>query len=104
MQTFAKKRIEIIVEAPILKRVLDLLDRLQVSGYTVFDAIAGRGNDGSWRREGQVTMAGSVVMVLVITSDERVQTILEPVYEVLSRQIGIVTVSDCQVVRAEHFK
>jgi nitrogen regulatory protein PII len=58
LPTHAKKKLEIIIEAPMLNRLLDLLDRLAVTGYTVVPAIAGRGRDGSWR-EGNLTDAGA---------------------------------------------
>jgi nitrogen regulatory protein PII len=103
MQTYPKKKIEIIIEAPILNRVLDLLDRLAVTGYTVVPALAGRGRDGSWRGAGLVSDTGQMVMIVCITDEKRVSAVLDPVYELVTRQIGIVTVSDCQVVRADHF-
>jgi PII-like signaling protein len=102
LPTHPKKKLEIIIEAPMLNRLLDLLDRLAVTGYTVLPAVAGRGRDGSWR-EGQLTEAGRMVMVICITSEERIPQVLEPVYRLLARQIGIVTVSDVMVVRKDHF-
>jgi PII-like signaling protein len=102
MQTHPKKKLEIIIEAPLLNRLLDKLERLNVSGYTVVPAIAGKGSGGAWR-EGQLTQAGHMVMVICITSEERIPEVLKPVYEVLARHIGIVTVSDVQVIRADHF-
>jgi PII-like signaling protein len=98
----AKKKLEIIIEAPMLNRLLDLLDRLSVTGYTVVPAIAGRGRGGSWR-EGQLTDAGRMVLVICITDPSRVSEVLDPVYKLLARQIGIVTVSDVAVVRGDHF-
>lgn len=102
LPTHVKKRIEIIIEAPMLNRLLDLLDRLAVTGYTVIPAIAGRGREGSWR-EGQLTEAGRMVMVICITDGARIPQVLNPVYKLLARQIGIVTVSDVNVVRKDHF-
>lgn len=102
METHLKKRIEIVVERPILSRLLDLLDRLAVTGYTVIPAIAGRGREGAWH-EGMVGDAGHMVMVICVTDPARVDAVLEPVYSLLSRQIGIVTTSDVQVVRRDHF-
>lgn len=103
MDTYAKKKIEIIVEAPILNRLLDRLDELAVSGYTVLPVLAGRGRGGSWSREGLATDAGRMVMVVVVTDESRVQAVLEPVYKIVLRQIGIVTLSDVQVIRPDHF-
>ena len=103
MKTHPKKRIEIMVEAPLLERVLELLDQQGVSGYTVLPAIAGRGKDGSWHRDGLVGRVGAVVQVFCILDETRVDQVLEPLFRLVTRQIGIVTVSDVQVIRPEHF-
>jgi len=103
MQTHPKKRIEIVVEAPALQRLLDRLDRAAVTGYTVVPALAGRGHEGGWRGEGLAGDAGRMVMVICITDASRVDAVLETAYAIVSRQIGIVAVSDVQVIRAEHF-
>ncbi|WP_052340967.1 DUF190 domain-containing protein [Salinarimonas rosea] len=103
LETYAKKRLDIIVEAPIMNRLLDLLDRLAVTGYTVVPALAGRGREGSWRRAGLVSDAGQMVLVICVLDESRVPDVLEPVYKLLSRQIGVVTVSDVSVIRREHF-
>lgn len=101
--TYRKKRLDIIVEAPIMNRLLDLLDRLAVTGYTVVPALAGRGRDGSWSRAGLVSDAGQMVLVICVLDESRIAQVLQPVYKLLVRQIGIVTISDVEVVRKEHF-
>ena len=53
-----KKRIEVIIEAPLVERLLAVLDAQQVSGYTVLPALGGRGRGGRWRRDGLVGEAG----------------------------------------------
>lgn len=103
MQTHAKKRLEIIIERPVLRRVLSRLDDLNVTGYTVLPALAGRGQDGTWSRSGQITNTGDMVAIICITDTERAEEILEAVYKIVSRQIGIVALSDVQVVRSDRF-
>lgn len=103
MQTHPKKRIEIVVEAPVLGRLLSVLDDLEVTGYTVVPALAGRGRDGSWRREGLVGDAGRMVVVFCIVDAQRVDAVLDPVFKLVSRQIGIVSLSDVAVIRPDHF-
>ena len=103
MKTHVKKRLEIIIEAPILRRVLNRLDDLNVTGYTVLPALAGRGQDGTWSRSGQVANTGRMVAVICITDAERAEEVLEAVYKIISRQMGIVTMSDVQVIRPERF-
>lgn len=103
METFPKKRIEIMVETPLMSRVIAILDDLGVSGYTVMPAIAGRGKDGLWHRDGQVGRVGSVVQILCIIDETRENDVLEPLFRLVSRQIGIVTVTDVRVVRSDQF-
>ncbi|MDX2259938.1 MAG: DUF190 domain-containing protein [Hyphomicrobiaceae bacterium] len=103
METFRKKRIDIMVEAPLMQRVLTLLDEHGVSGYTVLPVLAGRGKDGAWHRDGIVGRAGALVMIFCILDEARVGAVLEPLFALVSRQIGIVTVSDVEVVRGAQF-
>lgn len=103
MQTHPKKRIELIIEAPALNRLLDLLDKAEVAGYTVLPVLAGRGRQGRWSRDGLVGVAGQMLMVVCVTSEHRVDALMAAISKFLARQIGIVTVSDCQVLRTEHF-
>lgn len=103
METFPKKRIDIMVEAPLMNRVIAILDEHHVSGYTVIPALAGRGKDGTWHRDGQVGRVGSVVQIFCIVDESREQDVLEPLFRLVSRQIGIVTVTDVRVVRPENF-
>lgn len=103
MKTHLKKRIEIVVEAPALRRLLKALDQAEVTGYTVTPALAGRGQGGSWSGEGLAGEAGRMVVVACITDAARVDAVLEASYAILSRQIGIVSIADVEVIRADHF-
>ena len=104
MQTYAKKRVEIIVEAPALRRIVAFLEEKDVSGYTVLPALAGRGNSGrSWSREGQITDTDRMVTILMIIDAARLEPLFEALYNLVSRQIGVITISDCEVVRDGRF-
>ncbi len=103
MQTSLKKRLEIIIEMPAVPRLEAVLEKAGVRGWTVLPAKSGRGRNGSWSREGQITDAGRMMMVLAVIDPAVLDTVLERVYALLERQIGIVMVSDVQVVRAERF-
>ena len=103
MQTHRKKRIEIIIEAPLQKRLTELLENSEVSGFTILPAIAGRGEEGSWQRAGQVSDAGRMVIVICVVDPGRADEVVESIYALLSRQIGIVTISDVEVIRTDKF-
>ena len=103
MDTYNKKRIDIMIEAPLMNRVLKVLDDNGVSGYTVLSALAGRGKDGAWHRDGIVGRAGALVSIFCIVDETRVDQVLTPLFSLVSKQIGIVTVSDVRVIRNDHF-
>lgn len=103
MKTYSKKRIDIMVEAPLTNRVLGLLEAHGAPGYTVVPAIAGKGLDGSWHRDGLVGRVGAVVQIFCIVDAERIDALMEPIFALVERQIGIVTISDVEVVRPDHF-
>jgi hypothetical protein len=47
--------------------------------------------------------AGSIALIYCIIDESRVDSVIEPVFTHLAKQIGIVTVSDVQVGRPELF-
>ena len=101
--TYPKKRIEIIVEAPALSRVLKALDGTGVLGYTVVPALAGRGLGGQWTRDDSFNNASHMVSVVCIVDESLAEMAVTAVYAVVSAQIGILSVSDVSVMRKEHF-
>jgi nitrogen regulatory protein PII len=103
LTTYPKKRIAIVIEQPALNRVLDALDRLAVTGYTVYPVVAGRGRGGSWRADDLVSDAGRMVSVVCVCDPAKVDAVIEPIYKIVARQVGIITISDCEVLRADHF-
>ncbi len=103
MEMHRKKRLEIVIEAPIVDRLVALLDKAGVTGYTVTPGLSGRGRDGSWQREGQVTATGQMHVVMSIIDPSRVDDLLAEVYPLVARQMGILAVWDVEVVRKDYF-
>jgi PII-like signaling protein len=103
MQTHPKKRIDLIIEAPLLRRITERIEKAGVSGYSVLPVIAGSGQSGSWSADGQIGAAGQMAAVVCIVDATKVDIVLEAVFEVVQRQIGLVTVSDVAVVRSDRF-
>lgn len=69
MKTYPKKRLDITVESPLMPRMLKVLDDAGVSGYTVVNALAGKGTSGTWHRDGAVGRAGSLVLIYCILDE-----------------------------------
>ena len=103
MQTHPKKRIDLIIEMPLLRRVTERFDKAGVSGYSVLPVIAGRGQSGEWSASGQVSQVGQMAAVICIVDTGKVDAVLDEVFAVVQKQIGLVTISDVSVVRPERF-
>jgi hypothetical protein len=102
MQTHIAKRVEIIIEAPMESRLTDALVKAGVTGFTVLPVLGGSGRSGQWTREGQIGRAGMVAVICLIRP-ERLDILLESVFAVVKRHIGVISVTDAQVLRAERF-
>ncbi|GFZ98444.1 P-II family nitrogen regulator [Elstera cyanobacteriorum] len=101
MQTFPRKKIELIVESAYLSPMLAMIDATGATGYTVIRDLIGRGRHGERGRE--ALGENSNVLIIVICTPVIADRILEGSQRILGDGFGIVTVSDVQVLRAEHF-
>ncbi|MFC4351759.1 P-II family nitrogen regulator [Fodinicurvata halophila] len=103
MEMHEAKRVEIIIEAVMERQLTTALNEAGVTGYTVLPVSGGSGRSGQWTREGQVGRAGGMVAVICLIRPERLEPLLEAAFSVVERHIGVVSVSDTQVLRAERF-
>lgn len=103
MQTHTAKRVEITIETVMQSRLTKALEEAGVTGYTILPVLGGSGRSGEWSRAGQVSRAGGMVQVVCIIRPERLEGLLEAAFAVVERHIGVVCVTDCQVLRAERF-
>ncbi len=99
----AKKRLDVFVEAPALQQILDALEKADVQGYTVLEAMAGKGHAGQWRLDDSFNAATNMLIVVCIVDAARVDHVVEAMFDIVQRQIGVLTVSEVMVVRPEHF-
>ena len=103
MQMHQAKRVEIIIEAMMERRLTEALTAAGVTGYTVLPVSGGSGRSGEWTREGQVGRAGGMVAVICLVRPERLDALIEAAFAVVERHIGVVSVTDAHVIRAERF-
>jgi len=103
MQTYSAKRVEIVIEAPLVRKLTAALTKAGVRGYTILPVLGGAGDSGVWSREGQIGTAGAMCAVICVTSPDKAERLVEAAFNVLSHQIGMLSVSDCEVLRKERF-
>lgn len=102
MLTHTRKKLEILVEAPILKTVEGILDAAGVHVYSVFDGREGRGLSGRWTDQ-SVADALDQRLVWCVTSQEAATKVIERLAQLFERYPGVVVASDVEVLRAERF-
>jgi len=103
MQTHKAKRVVITIEAIMQSRLTDALKGAGVTGYSILPVLGGSGRSGEWSRDGQISRASGMVQVVCIIKPERLDGLLDAAFEVVDKHIGVVTISDVDVVRAERF-
>lgn len=102
MKLYRKKRIDIVVEAARARAIIDMVEAAGAKGYTVVPDVSGRGNRGI-RGEAHLSDVFRNLLIFVVTSDEVAERIVEESQQLLENYAGIVTVSDTEVVRDDHF-
>ena len=81
MQTHNAKRVAIIVEAPMLRRLTDAIEASGVTGYTIVPVIGGSGRSGQWSAKGQVSRAGGMMQVICMIRPERLDDLLKHAFD-----------------------
>lgn len=99
----AKKRIEIIIEKPAYKRAGRVLQNAGATGYSVLPALAGYGESGEWSRDNDISGSRDMVAIVTITTQETANKALEQLSDLLGEHIGIVSISDVEVLRNDRF-
>lgn len=103
MEMHDAKRVEIIIEQIMEKRLCDLLIDKGVKGFSVLPVKGGSGKTGRWERAGQISRAEGMSAVICLIKPEGLDTLLDGVLSVLDRHIGVVNITDAKVLRVEIF-
>ena len=103
MQTYPKKRIEIVIETPLVGRVTDCLDHMAVTGYSVIALTAGRGQGGAWAAEGQVGTALQMTQIVCVADPNVANEVIQRLFQIVHPQSGFIAISEVVVLRPERF-
>ncbi|MGR3514421.1 MAG: P-II family nitrogen regulator [Paracoccaceae bacterium] len=103
METHKAKRVEIIIESALESRLTDAMRKAGVTGYTVLPVKGGSGRSGTWSRSGQVTRGSGMSSVVCLIKPDRLDELLDAAFAVVEPHIGVVSITDAEVLRAERF-
>jgi len=97
------KEIRIIIQGEQIKFVTDLLDNIKATGYTIIHNISGKGHHGFHTAHPMFNEMDSLVMLMTVVPQEKVEPILAGLKPIFDRYSGVMFVSDVAVSRREHF-
>lgn len=100
---FTKKRLELIIERPAYKRASRVLEEAGVKGYTAFSAFGGFGGGMRWQRGTDLSASRDMVMVIAVIDESIVDKAIEDLENLIGSHIGMLSLSDVQVIRPEKF-
>lgn len=89
------KKVEIITTSLELDKVLDALNKFNVSGYTVMRNVIGKGGRGTADDDIEMTVLSNVY-VMTTCEENRVKNLVEMIRPILKKFGGVCLVSDAE--------
>jgi nitrogen regulatory protein PII len=93
------KRIEIVIEQTLARRLAERLDELGAPGYTVIHGVSGRGDRGLRQADEVTGTFNNSLFLIACPDDDLVSILVEGVRPLLTRVGGICLVSEAQWLR-----
>lgn len=98
-----KKKIELIIEKPALKRACRILEEAGVTGYTYLKAQGGYGNRNRWQKGTDISTSRDMMLIISITDEETCQKAVERLGTLIGAHIGLLDISNTTVLRDDKF-
>ena len=96
------KEIRVIVSGEHRAFVTELLDKV-ATGYTVIGNVSGKGHHGFREAHFMFNEQESLVMIMTVVPEEKVEPILAGLRPLFDRHSGVMFVTDVAVSRREYF-
>lgn len=100
--TVQRRKVEILVDLPLLRQVTEAAAAAGVSGHTLLPTLGGTGHGGSWTDD-QVTGAQSKAIFVTVTTAEKAQALIEALTPLLDSHGLLLMTSVVDVVRGGKF-
>ncbi|PLK27350.1 P-II family nitrogen regulator [Novosphingobium sp. TH158] len=102
IQTFTRKRIDILVDAPLTDWLVEKARQAGIPHHSLLPVHSGEGRSGTWRDDDGF---GSVAkrMFVAVSNEEKVGHLLELLAPRIETHGLVITVYDVEVIRGERF-
>ena len=101
-QTTRRRKIEVLVDGPLLRLVVTTAEQAGVTGYTLLPTSGGAGASGPWSDD-QVSGAQSKTLFMTILTQEKADALIDALTPVLESHGLLLALSDVDVVRGGKF-
>ena len=102
IETVKRRRIEVLVDALLVRHIVAAAKAADIAGYTVLPTAEGSGRGGHWSDD-QVSGAQVKVLFLTVTNAEKEAAFVDAVAPLLDSHGLILLLSDVEVVRGSRF-
>ncbi|HEY4000139.1 MAG TPA: P-II family nitrogen regulator [Candidatus Xenobia bacterium] len=99
----AMKEIRVVIAGDDQAFVTDLLENVHATGYTIIGNVSGKGHHGIHEAHFTFNNQESLVMIMTVVPEEKVEPILAGLRPLFSRHSGVMFVYDVAVSRREYF-
>ena len=103
LSLFPMKEVRVVVAGDHKGFVTDLFDKVHASGYTIIGNVSGKGHHGVREAHFMFSDQESLVMIMTVVPEEKVEPILAGLKPLFSRHSGVMFVGDVAVSRREYF-
>jgi PII-like signaling protein len=100
--TVLRRKLEILVDAPLVRRITAAAEAAGVSGYTLLPAAGGMGRGGRWSDD-QLTGAEAKLIFMTVTNVEKAAALIDALAPMLDSHGLLLMASDVEVVRGARF-
>ncbi len=100
--TVKRKRIEILVDNPLVPKIVNYVKKVDISGWSVIKIASGGGRDGRWQQD-EVSGAAAKSIVLLIANEEKAQRLTDALAPLLDSHSLLLTIANVEVVRGDRF-
>lgn len=102
IETFKRKRIDILVDAPLCDWLADMASRAGIAHYTLLPVHAGSGRSGIWRDDdGFGTVAKR--MFVAVSNEAKTGAFVDLLAPEIETYGLVITIYDVDVIRGERF-
>jgi PII-like signaling protein len=100
--TVKRKKIEVMVDALLVRRIVQIAEGAGIRGHTLLPVVSGTGTHGSWSDD-QLSGAESKVMFVTVTTSEKASALIDALAPLLDDYRLMLIASDVDVVRGGKF-